>query len=257
MLNASEYSRYSRHLLLDDFDEHAQRRLSNAKVTLFGVGGLGCQVASALAAAGVGEMVLIEDDVIEISNLPRQWLFTEKDIGQKKAEVARTRLLAMQSACTLHCITNFNDIPPRDAHLTTSQLIIDCTDSFTSRLAINALAVTHSVPLISAAASGFIATATAFNPEISGPCYACPEYNSEQSLTCFEQGIFSPVVAIAGQLQAMMALSYLSGIHNPEWGSLHHFNGQNLLMRQFNIQKNPDCPTCSKIHRSEDHAHSL
>ena len=107
MLNASEYSRYSRHLLLDDFDEHAQRRLSNAKVTLFGVGGLGCQVASALAAAGVGEMVLIEDDVIEISNLPRQWLFTEKDIGQKKAEVARTRLLAMQSACTLHCITNF------------------------------------------------------------------------------------------------------------------------------------------------------
>ncbi len=255
MLSAAEYSRYSRHLLLDNFDEQAQTRLSQAKVVLFGVGGLGCQVASSLVSAGLGELVLIDDDNVELSNLPRQWLFAESDIGIKKAHAARARLTAMHAAVTLRCITDYADTASRDAHLASSQLIIDCTDSVTSRLAINSLAMEHRMPLVSAAASGFIATASAFFPSETGPCYACPEYNSEQSQTCLEQGIFSPVVAIAGQLQASMTLSYLSGMQTPEWGALHHFNGQSLLMRRFSIQQNPDCPACAKHRRRSSHEH--
>lgn len=255
MLSAKDYSRYSRHLLLDNFDEQAQSRLSQAKVMLFGVGGLGCQIASALAAAGVGELVLVDEDDIELSNLPRQWLFTEGDIGKKKAHAARARLSAMQSAGTVRCITDYDDTASRNVHLASSQLVIDCTDSVTSRLVINSLALEYRLPLISAAASGFIATASSFYPSETGPCYACPDYNSEQSQTCMEQGIFSPVVAIAGQLQAMMALSYLSGMQTPDWGALHHLNGQSMLMRRFTIQQNPDCPACSQLTRNTHHAH--
>ena len=254
MLTTELYSRYSRHLLLDNFDEEAQLQLMQSKVMLFGCGGLGCQVAMALVSAGVGEIVLVDHDTVELSNLPRQWLFTEADAGQKKVYAARSRLAAMHGGCQIRCIDDPADPVRLATHLPDCSLLLDCTDSVSSRKFVNGLALEHKLPLISASAAGFSATALALNPASGSACYECMEQIGEHSQTCMEQGIFSPVVAIAGQFQASLALSYLCGIQPVDFGQLHVYDGRALTLRHFRVNKNPACPACSN-NIGEHHEH--
>lgn len=244
MLTKQEYSRYSRHLLLDTFDEQAQEVLKQATVMVFGVGGLGNQVTMALASAGVGKLVLIDDDHVDISNLPRQWLFGSEEVGKTKVDAAAQRLHALNPHCNVLTVPLVNDEAAISKHLQTSDILVDCTDNQTARFFINRLAYTHHIPLISAAASGFIASVVALQPWLKTGCYQCLEDGVNDVQTCIDQGIYSPVVAMAGQLQAMLTLNFLTGVIPIDWGQLSRFDATGFRLQHYTLAPDPACPVC-------------
>lgn len=244
MLSSHDYSRYSRHLLLPAFDEQAQLNLAKASVMIVGLGGLGCQTSVALATAGVGNLTLVDHDTVALSNLPRQWLYAESDVGAAKVKAAASRLSALSSSTTITVYQSGVEDLNVSKHLHSMRLILDCTDNMPARLAINEMAYAHQCPALTAAASGYVATCQAIHPDHHTACLHCLSPAVSEQQNCLEQGIFSPVVAIAGQLQAMQALHYLSGIQPVQWGELSYFNGSTGQMHHYTITKDPTCPVC-------------
>lgn len=250
MLRADEYSRYSRHLLLENMDEESQLAVKQATVAVFGVGGLGHQVGATLISAGLGKLMLIDDDIVELSNLPRQWLFDEASIGLAKVEAAKQRLLSLRRECHIDtfktCIIDSN----LSEHLLTADIIIDCTDNLDGRLAINQFCYQYNVPLITAAASGMVFTIMPIKPGEPHGCYACISGSVSPQTHCVDKGIYSPVVAMAGQFQAMLALNYLTGIAPIYWGQLHRFDAEQLTLRTFDVGRDPACHVCGDPHEN-------
>lgn len=244
MLTKEEFSRYSRHLLLEPFDDHAQQQLKRATVIIFGIGGLGNQVSMALAGAGVGKLVLVDNDDVAVSNLPRQWLFGSAEVGQPKIEAAAHRLTALNPHCEVVSVSFINDEKSISEHLHTCNVLVDCTDNQTARFYINRLAYRYHTPLITAAASGFIASVVALQPWLKTGCYQCLEDAVNDTQSCIDQGIYSPVVAIAGQLQAMLTLNLLTGVAPVNWGQLSLFDGTFFTLQQFTLARDPACPVC-------------
>ncbi|MBU2979953.1 HesA/MoeB/ThiF family protein [Alteromonas sp. C1M14] len=248
MLRADEYSRYSRHLLLENMDEHRQQALKHATVAIFGVGGLGHQVGAALIGAGIGNLLLIDDDNVELSNLPRQWLFDEASIGMAKVEAAKQRLQVLHSECRIKTFKTRVIDNQLSKHLLTCSIIIDCTDNVEGRLSINRFCYQYDLPLITAAASGFVSTVMPIKPGEPHGCYACLSASVSHHTNCTDMGIYSPVVAMAGQFQAMLALNYLTDIAPVQWGQLHRFDADTLTLRTFNVGRDPACHVCRDTH---------
>ncbi len=247
MLAKEDYQRYSRQLLVEPFDETAQQNLLQASVLIVGMGGLGCAAAQYLVGSGIGHVLLMDPDTVEVSNLHRQPLYTEDDVGHYKAEAAARRLLKMNRSVRVSALTYRATDAELKAFIPLVDGVLDCTDNLATRFSINEMAYQFNTPLFIGAATGNSGQFIALNPQQHHGCYACL-YSPEQDTgnNCIAQGILGPVVALAGNYQALATMHYLSQMNQPDWGHLHVFDGINMQWRKFSIPRRPDCPVCGR-----------
>ncbi|MEH8018632.1 molybdopterin-synthase adenylyltransferase MoeB [Rheinheimera muenzenbergensis] len=247
-LSQMQAMRYSRQLMLPALDFRGQEALLTSKVLLIGMGGLGCAAAPYLVASGVGSITLVDDDTIDRSNLQRQILYREADIGQSKAGQAAASLRQLNSEIAINTLQQrltADDLAHLVAHYS---LVLDCTDNLNTRNAINAACVNARVPLVSGAAIRFEGQLASFSMQGDGACYHClSQLFGEQQLTCMEAGILSPVVGIIGSMQALEAVKILAGVGTPLYGKLQLFDGLSSQWRQFDLNKDPRCSVCATV----------
>lgn len=245
MLNDSDFMRYSRQLLLEEFGAQAQEKLLAASVLVVGLGGLGSPAAAYLAAAGVGKLLLADDDKVHISNLQRQTLYRSSDIGQPKAVLAKDRLQALNPQIEFITLEQRMDTESLQETVKWVDLVLDCSDNMQTRHAVNAACVASNTPLISASAVGFSGQLMVISPPFSHGCYCClwPD-EAEPQRNCRTAGVLGPVVGVMGTLQALEALKMLAGQPSPLDGRLRLFDGKAQTWRTLNLQRSPGCPVC-------------
>lgn len=250
--------RFLRQTLLPEWGLEAQHTLAKAHVLVVGVGGLGCPVALYLAAAGVGHLTLVDDDVVSLSNLQRQVLFTEEDVGQPKVQVACRRLQALHSHLCVSTHEARLDETLADTLLADADVVVDGSDNFKTRFLLNDAAVRHGKPLVSAALLGFELQLGVFYPPY-GPCYRClyPAPPTQNIASCQDAGVLGPVAGVAGTLQAVEALKMVLGPEacqnrglEPLLGRLWCFDARTFQGRLLSLPQDPECSCCSKISRA-------
>lgn len=238
--------RYSRHLLLDEIGIEGQQKLLDAAVLVVGCGGLGAAALPFLAAAGVGRLMIADDDTIDDTNLQRQTAFSEADIGQSKAEVLQGRLNALNSRTQISAL-NERLSEARLLELVQSvDLVLDCCDNFATRQAVNRACVAARTPLVSGAAVRFEGQVAVYRPDLPGtPCYACLfDGESANDGACAVFGVFSPLVGIIGTTQAAEALKLLMGIGANASGELLLYDALANEWQRLAFDKNPACRVC-------------
>ncbi|MGB4343004.1 MAG: molybdopterin-synthase adenylyltransferase MoeB [Moraxellaceae bacterium] len=246
MLSDDELLRYARQIMLPAFDIAAQEKLKAARVLVVGMGGIGCPLSLYLAAAGVGELLLADFDIVEASNLQRQLLYTEADMGRLKAEVAVGRLAAVNPFVHCEAVTVALDADTLPALLSQVDLVVDGCDNFGTRDVVNAACVVAGVPLVSAAAIGFGAQLAVFDARrVDSPCYRClyPDMD-EAAATCAEAGILAPVVGVVGALAATEVLKMLTDVGDPLVGRLWLWEAMTGMMRTLTVRRDKDCVVC-------------
>jgi adenylyltransferase/sulfurtransferase len=244
-LTDQELERYARQVVLPQFGGIGQRRLKAARVIVIGAGGIGSAVIPAIAAAGIGALTIVDDDVVDVSNLHRQTIYTEADAGKAKAERARSFVMALNGNVEVRSVRE--RIAPENAAelLTGHDLVIDGSDNFATRLTVSDAAVGLGIPLLSAAAVQFQGQVALFRGK---PCYRCfvgDAFDAEDCDTCAEQGVLGPLVASVGSFAALMAVNLLARV-SIDPGKLHLFNGESLAWRQIRIPADPGCRTCAQ-----------
>lgn len=244
-MNNQQLLRYSRHLLLNEISIENQEKLLNASILVIGCGGLANAALPYLAASGVGNIIIADNDHIDQSNLQRQIAYTEQDIGKNKAQTMATFLQARQSDCTITILATRLEQAQLHQLAPQCHLILDCSDNYTTRHAINQAAVSAKKPLISAAASQFNGQLAIYRPDLANqPCYACLfDPNESTTQQCATFGIFSPIVGIIGSMQAAEALKILMGLPSQS-GILHCYQGLTSQWQTYHFQQNPQCPVC-------------
>ena len=240
--------RYSRHTRLPGFGEAAQARLAKARVLIVGLGGLGSPAALYLAAAGVGELVLNDFDCVDLSNLQRQILHPEASVGEAKVLSARNTLAQFNSSIHIHTIDHQLDDDELHKEVQLADLVLDCTDNFATRFALNAACVTTQTPLVSGAAIRFAGQLCSFDPRrADSPCYHCL-YADDAGLaeSCEQLGVLSPVVGVIGTLQALEAIKLLTGLGETLVGKLLLFDGLNGSFQTMQLPRDPHCSVCAQ-----------
>lgn len=244
-LTDAQALRYSRHLMLPALDFVGQEQLLASRVLVVGLGGLGCAAAPYLAGAGVGTLYLADDDTIDRTNLQRQILFRESDVGEHKAEVA-ARVLQQQNS-ELHIeplVTRLAEARLNEL-LTQVDLVLDCTDNLTTRQLLNRCCFAHSRPLISGAAIRLEGQVATYPMTAGAPCYQCfSRLFGEQQLTCMEAGVLAPVVGVIGSMQAVEALKVLTGVGQPLTGQVLLYDASVAQWQSLSLKAQPDCPVC-------------
>ena len=251
MLDDDQLLRYSRQILLHDFDVAGQERLLDARVLVVGLGGLGCPAALYLAAAGVGTLLLADDDVVEISNLQRQIAHGDADIGSNKARSAAASIAALNPQVQVELIERRlgeDDLPELLARV---DLVLDATDNYSTRFALNRACIAAAVPLVSAAAVRSEAQLAVFDPTRGGPCYRClyTPGDDDTALNCAESGVLAPLVGVVGSMQALEALKLIAGYSEPLRGALLVMDFGSMDIRCLTLNAKGDCPDCSHIQR--------
>lgn len=246
MLSDEELLRFSRQILMPNFDIAGQEALKSARVVVVGAGGLGCPVALYLGAAGVGHLTLVDDDVIELANLQRQIAFETAQIGESKAETLAARVRRINPGVSISVVNRRLELKDFAREVAEASLTLDCSDNFSTRFALNRACVTAGVPLISGAATrgeGQLSVYDSRNPD--SPCYHClyPEQGNED-LTCSEAGVIAPLVGMIGSAQAMEAIKMISGVGRPLVGRLLILDAWEMQWREMKLTKDPDCPVC-------------
>ncbi len=222
--------RFSRNLLVEEFGEAEQRRLAEARVVMVGAGGLGSACASYLVAAGVGHLTLIDDDIVSLSNLQRQTLYTTHDLGLAKASQAAARLTALHPAAQIMGITERLTIQNAPTLLTGHDLVIDCSDNYAVRYVMDDWCGEHHTPLLYATAQGHTGQLSLFHTPNSGSYRALYPDSGEQAA---QVGVLAPIVGVMGSLQASEALRYLTGKATTSEGQLLLFDGRALQLQSF------------------------
>jgi adenylyltransferase/sulfurtransferase len=245
-MNDYELLRYARHLTLSEIDIAGQDKLARARVLIIGLGGLGSPVAMYLATAGIGELVLTDGDTVELSNLQRQIAHTSATLGQMKAESAQAMLQALNPLIQVTAIARRLQGDELQNQIKQADAVVDCTDNFATRFAINQACVRQQKPLISGAAIRFEGQITVFLPQrADSPCYRCLYHDSpEQDTTCAENGVFAPLVGIIGSMQAAETLKVLLGIGESLCGQLLLLDAKSMEWRNMKLRRDPECPVC-------------
>jgi molybdopterin/thiamine biosynthesis adenylyltransferase len=253
MLTDTQLVRYNRQILLHDFDIAGQERLLQSRVLVVGRGGLGCPAALYLAAAGVGELVLADGDEVELSNLQRQIAHSGGDIGTNKARSAAAAITDLNPDVKLDVIEQRLAEGDMPALLSRVDLVLDATDNYPVRFALNRACIAAGVPLVSAAAVRSEGQLAVFDPQRGGPCYRClyTEGADTTALSCSESGVLAPLVGVIGSLQAMEALKVLTGFGAPLLGNLLVVDLRSMEFRQLALPARKDCPDCSHIRETE------
>lgn len=252
-LSPERLERFARHIVLPEIGGPGQMKLANSHVVLVGVGGIGSPALQYLAAAGIGRLTLIDDDRVDASNLQRQTIFAEADIGLLKVERAEEWLLRFDPAiaCQAAAIRVTPETAP--ALVQGADLVMDGCDNFATRLAVSDACVAAGVPLLSAAVGRFQGQVAAFAGHIEGhSCYRCyvgDAFDAEDCDTCAADGMLGAMAGWAATFGAMQAIRVLldgvSPLGVPQWGKLHLLDGLTPSLRTLNIAKDPECRACS------------
>lgn len=251
MLTDEQLMRYNRQILLNDFDIAGQERLQKSRVLVVGLGGLGCPAALYLAAAGVGELLLADGDAVELSNLQRQIAHSEGDIGVNKARSAAATIAALNPEVKLEVLEQRLVEGAMPALISRVDLVLDATDNYPARFALNRACIAAGVPMVSAAAVRSEGQLAVFDPVRAGPCYRClyAEGEEQTALSCSQSGVLAPLVGVIGALQAMQALKVLTGYGEPVLGKLLVLDLRSMEFRQLVLAARVDCPACSELQR--------
>ena len=255
MLGDAELLRYARQILLDGWDIDAQLRLKASRVVMIGAGGLGCPASETLVRAGLGQVHLIDDDVIEASNLQRQTLFLPEDIGKPKALTAAQMLSKINPLIdtrgTVARLSEDNAYELLDMASGKPDLLLDCTDNFAARDIINRISVRYQIPLLSASAIAMQGQLALYEPQLNTGCYHCvfgsviPDAEADER-TCANSGVLASTTAIMGNLQANAALQYLGLTKNPLTNKLLIWDGSQMQQRLMGYRRDAHCPICAK-----------
>ncbi len=246
-MNDAQLLRYSRHILLNEVGVEGQERIMRARVLVIGVGGLGSPAAMYLATAGVGHLTLVDHDTVDSTNLQRQIAHTEARVGMAKVESASATLLAINPSLQITALAERADAAGLQVLVAQADVVLDCSDNFATRHALNAACVRHGVPLVSGAAIRFDGQLAVYSPKNNlSPCYACvfPPDAAFEETRCATMGVFAPLVGIIGSMQAAEALKLLSGAGDPAVGRLLMLDGRNMTWNDIRLPRNPDCPVC-------------
>ncbi|MEY3474614.1 MAG: hypothetical protein RL087_1072 [Pseudomonadota bacterium] len=250
-MDDADLLRYSRHILLDAIGVEGQQRILNAHALVIGAGGLGSPVALYLGSAGVGRITLVDADTVDRTNLQRQVAHADARVGQPKVQSARAAILALNPAAQVECVEQRADAALLAALVPQADVVLDCTDNFATRHAINAACVQHRKPLVSGAAIRFDGQVSVFDArDAQSPCYACvfpPDHALEEAL-CATMGVFAPLVGIIGSVQAAEALKLLAGITPTLAGRLQMLDAQRMEWTEMRLQRSASCAVCGAAH---------
>lgn len=241
--------RYSRQMRLPQVGLEGQRKLSNARVVIVGAGGLGAPSSYYLAAAGVGHLTLVDHDVVDRSNLQRQIVHVDADVGRKKVASARERLMALNPQISIETHDLALDMGNAAALIEGADVVLDGSDSFAVRHALNAASVAARIPLVYGAVDRFTGHASVFNAGARGavPCYRCLFPDAPEGvLNCAEAGVLGVVPGMVGMIQATEVLKLLLGIGDTLSGTLLQFNALDMQFKRSKIVPDPACPACGK-----------
>ncbi|WP_026608777.1 HesA/MoeB/ThiF family protein [Methylocaldum szegediense] len=240
--------RYSRQILLPQFDVEGQEKLLNSRALIIGLGGLGSPAAMYLAAAGVGNLVLNDYDVVDLSNLQRQIAHSTENVGEAKTASARKTLERLNPDVRVTEITDRLDGSQLEEAVAQADVVLDCSDNFVTRFAVNTACVKNRTPLISGAVIRFEGQLAVFTPGIeNSPCYNCLYANhGELAESCAQSGILAPLPGIIGSLQALEAIKVLTGVGETLRGRLLLFDALRMEWHQMILKRNPKCPTCGE-----------
>lgn len=247
--------RYSRHILLDDIGIEGQENLLASRALVIGAGGLGSPVALYLGSAGVGHITLVDNDVVDATNLQRQIAHNMARVGINKAFSASKSIAYINPDPQMNCITERADAALLDRLVAQSDVVLDCSDNFATRHAVNRACVMHSVPLVSGAAIRFDGQISVYDTRRNAegirtdpgcPCYACvfPPDNALEETRCATMGVFAPLVGIIGSMQAAEALKLLTGAGTPLSGRLLMLDGRGMQWSEVRLPRNPQCSVC-------------
>ncbi|MEO6433790.1 MAG: HesA/MoeB/ThiF family protein [Sphingomicrobium sp.] len=244
-LTDDELNRYARHIVLPQIGGVGQKKLKTAKVAVIGAGGVGCAVIPALAGAGIGRLTIIDCDTVDLSNLHRQPLFTEGDVGQGKALLAAKFVNNLNHFIDVAAIEQRIDTGNTDGLLAGHDLIIDGSDNFATRLAVSDASVRLGTPLISAAAMMFQGQIGLFRGQ---PCYRCfvgDAFDNEDCDTCAERGVMGALTGTIGNMAALMAINLLCDVGPDPSGKVQLLDGETLAWRVIRIPADPACGGCA------------
>ncbi|MEL0550232.1 MULTISPECIES: HesA/MoeB/ThiF family protein [Enterobacteriaceae] len=247
-MNDSDFMRYSRQLMLEDIAIEGQQKLLASRVLIVGLGGLGSPAALYLAGAGIGTLVIADDDEVHVSNLQRQILFTSDDIAQPKTTAARQRLTRLNPQVEIVTLQQRLAGEALRQEVAKADVVLDCTDNMATRQAINAACVAQATPLITASAVGLGGQLMVLTPPWDQGCYRClwPD-STEPERNCRTAGIIGPVVGMMGTLQALEAITLLSGMATPR-NTLRLFDARTSHWRNLTLQRAQSCPVCGGQH---------
>ena len=245
-----QFERYSRHMVLPQFGLAGQRKLLDSRALIVGVGGLGSPIALYLAASGVGHLVLADFDVVELSNLQRQVLHATPDIGRAKVDSGKAHIATLNPDVR---VTTFNRVLDGDdddlvSEIQAADVVLDATDNFETRFALNRACVRNGTPLVSGAALRMDAQVTVFDSRREdSPCYRCL-YSDElapEGEACSDVGVLSPLLGIVGSVQATEAIKLLVGFGESLTGRVIVIDALDMQWRTLKLKKDPNCPVCS------------
>ena len=239
--------RYSRHILLDELGPDAQARFAAGRALVVGMGGLGAPAAQFLAAAGVGRLTICDADHVDLTNLQRQILYAGPDVGAPKVDAARARLAAINPDVEVVALARRVDDAALATLVPASDVVLDCTDNFATRHAINRACVAARVPLVSGAALRFDGQLCVFDPrDAASPCYHClfGDGDELEETRCATMGVFAPLVGIVGSTQAAEALKLLAGAGTSLAGRLLLVDALAMQWRELAVPRDPQCPVC-------------
>lgn len=249
-MNDDQLLRYSRHILLDEIGIEGQQRLLAAHALVIGAGGLGSPVALYLGSAGVGRLTLVDDDRVDLTNLQRQIAHSTARVGEPKAASAAAAVTALNPDVQVLALAERADAARLDALVRGADVVLDCSDNFATRQAVNRACVQHRVPLVSGAAirfDGQLAVYDVRDPQC--PCYACvfpPEARFDE-VQCATLGVFAPLVGLVGTMQALEALKLLAGIGEPVAGKLLMIDARTLQISEMRLARRPQCSVCGPL----------
>ena len=240
--------RYSRHIMLPQIDLGGQEKLLGGHVLLVGAGGLGSPASLYLASAGVGRLTICDGDVVDLTNLQRQIVHRENTIGVNKAESARLALAEINPGCKITAIQERVAQTKLMELVSSADVVVDASDNFATRYAVNRACVKLRKPLVSGAATRFAGQLAVFDlRQDNSPCYHClfPEVGSEETESCALMGVFAPLTGMIGSLQAGEAIRLLSGMASPLAGYLVMFDANGMDWQKVKLTKDTNCLVCS------------
>lgn len=245
-MNDHQLLRYSRQIMLPQVDIAGQEQLLDAHVLVIGAGGLGSPASMYLAAAGVGTLTICDDDQVDLSNLQRQITHYTDDIGTDKVISTRQTLNKINPDTRVVAVNQRLQEENLALAVSAADVILDCSDNFTTRFALNRACVRHQKPLVSGAAIRFEGQVSIFAAEANSPCYNCLyTENGEELQNCATNGVISPITGIIGSIQAMEALKLIMNIGETLTGRLLLLDGLTMQWNEMKLRKNLQCPTCS------------
>jgi len=253
-LDDAQLLRYSRHILLDEIGVEGQERIGAGRALILGAGGLGSPAALYLASAGVGQITLVDDDRVDLTNLQRQIAHTEARIGLLKVDSAREAMLQINPTVEVRTLAQRADEAQLSALVQAADVVLDCSDNFSTRHALNRACVAHGVPLVSGAAIRLSGQVSVFDTRMDadgqrGPCYAClfPPDAPVEEVRCATLGVLAPLVGLVGSLQAVEALKLLAQTGTTLRGRLLLIDALDSEFQTLALQRNPRCPVCGSL----------